>query len=194
MRYFVDTEFIDDGETIDLISIGIVSEDGREYYAQSCEFDHRSASPWVRENVLTHLQVCSWAEPAKWGIGGMYRADRMYHKRHGGQCVDQQRGLVHNCPWRARRQMKHDLEDFFNSDSKFELWGWGAGYDWVAFCQLFGTMMELPQGWPHYIRDIQYLLDERCIDDSDLPAQEGAAHNALADAKYIKQLWEFLNK
>ena len=33
MRYFYDTEFLEDGETIDLISIGIVAEDGREYYA-----------------------------------------------------------------------------------------------------------------------------------------------------------------
>lgn len=30
MRYFLDCEFIEDGRTIDLISIGIVAEDGRE--------------------------------------------------------------------------------------------------------------------------------------------------------------------
>jgi hypothetical protein len=30
MRYWLDTEFIEDGKTIDLISIGIVAEDGRE--------------------------------------------------------------------------------------------------------------------------------------------------------------------
>ncbi len=30
MRYFLDTEFYEDGKTIDLISIGIVAEDGRE--------------------------------------------------------------------------------------------------------------------------------------------------------------------
>lgn len=74
-------------------------------------------------------------------------------------------------------------EDFFRIDSKGR-----------SFCQIFGTMMDIPLGWPHYIRDLQYLLDEQGIDDSDLPAQEGAAHNALEDAKYIKQLWEFLNK
>lgn len=31
MRYFYDTEFIEDGHTIELISIGVVAEDGREY-------------------------------------------------------------------------------------------------------------------------------------------------------------------
>lgn len=33
MRYFFDTEFYEDGKTIDLVSIGIVAEDGRELYA-----------------------------------------------------------------------------------------------------------------------------------------------------------------
>ncbi|MBC3185205.1 polyadenylate-specific 3'-exoribonuclease AS [Corynebacterium sp. zg-331] len=55
MRYFYDTEFVEDGRTIELISIGIVAEDGREYYAVSTDFDARRANPWVRENVLSKL-------------------------------------------------------------------------------------------------------------------------------------------
>ena len=55
MKYFYDTEFIEDGSTIELVSIGIVAEDGREYYAVSTEFDPRDASPWVRDNVLDKL-------------------------------------------------------------------------------------------------------------------------------------------
>lgn len=55
MRYFYDTEFIDDGYTIELISIGVVAEDGREYYAVSTEFDAGRAGPWVRTHVLPKL-------------------------------------------------------------------------------------------------------------------------------------------
>ncbi|WP_327114486.1 polyadenylate-specific 3'-exoribonuclease AS [Nocardia sp. NBC_01730] len=55
MRYFYDCEFIEDGRTIDLISIGFVSEDGREYYAVSTEFDPGRAGPWVRKYVLPQL-------------------------------------------------------------------------------------------------------------------------------------------
>lgn len=55
MRYFYDTEFIEDGETIELISIGIVAEDGREYYAVSTDFNSAHAGPWVRDNVLNLL-------------------------------------------------------------------------------------------------------------------------------------------
>ncbi|WJY68417.1 polyadenylate-specific 3'-exoribonuclease AS [Corynebacterium auris] len=55
MRYFYDTEFIEDGHTIELVSIGIVAEDGREYYAVSTDFDATRANQWVRKNVLDKL-------------------------------------------------------------------------------------------------------------------------------------------
>ncbi len=55
MRYFYDTEFIDDGYNIELISIGVVAEDGREYYAISTEFNPDRAGSWVRANVLPKL-------------------------------------------------------------------------------------------------------------------------------------------
>ena len=47
-RFFYDTEFIEDGTTIDLVSIGVVDETGREFYAVSSQFDERKAIPWVR--------------------------------------------------------------------------------------------------------------------------------------------------
>jgi hypothetical protein len=55
MRYFYDTEFIEDGRTIDLISIGVAAEDGREYYAVSSEFNPERAGSWVRSHVLPKL-------------------------------------------------------------------------------------------------------------------------------------------
>ena len=54
-RYFYDCEFIEDGRIIDLVSIGVVDENGREFYAISTEFDDRAAVPWVRRNVLDRL-------------------------------------------------------------------------------------------------------------------------------------------
>jgi len=54
-RYFFDCEFIEDGSTIELVSIGMVAEDGREYYAISTEFNPDRAGTWVRRNVLDKL-------------------------------------------------------------------------------------------------------------------------------------------
>lgn len=55
MKIWFDTEFIEDGRTIDLISIGAIREDGECYYAESLDCDLSRASSWVKENVLVHL-------------------------------------------------------------------------------------------------------------------------------------------
>ncbi|HVE73491.1 MAG TPA: polyadenylate-specific 3'-exoribonuclease AS [Mycobacteriales bacterium] len=55
MRYWYDLEFLENGVTIDLVSVGVVAEDGREYYAVSTDVDLAAASPWVRDNVVNQL-------------------------------------------------------------------------------------------------------------------------------------------
>ena len=56
MKYYLDTEFIEYPCTIDLISIGIVSEDNRRLYLISNEFDESKASDWVKTNVIAKLE------------------------------------------------------------------------------------------------------------------------------------------
>lgn len=74
---------------------------------------------------------------------------------------------------------------------KPEFWAYYAAYDWVLLCQYFGRMMELPKGWPMFCRDVKQL----CMDKGNpkLPKQE-VEHNALADAIWTKQSWDFLQK
>ncbi|WP_253861826.1 polyadenylate-specific 3'-exoribonuclease AS [Prauserella halophila] len=72
MRFFYDTEFIEDGVTIDLVSIGVVDESGRSFYAVSTEFDPAKAGKWVREHVLDKLP--SPADRA-WGSRDRIRDD-----------------------------------------------------------------------------------------------------------------------
>jgi len=55
-NFFMDTEFIDTGKVIQLVSIGIVSSNGAEYYAESSEFDPLLADDWVKTNVLDKLE------------------------------------------------------------------------------------------------------------------------------------------
>ena len=72
MRYFYDCEFMEDGTTIELVSIGVVAEDGREFYAVSTEFDPSRAIDWVRKHVLDKLP--SPSDPA-WRSRAQIRAD-----------------------------------------------------------------------------------------------------------------------
>lgn len=63
MRFWFDTEFIEDGKTIELLSIGIVAEDGREYYAEPKETDRSRACDWVKANVIPRLSTGVFLRP-----------------------------------------------------------------------------------------------------------------------------------
>ena len=56
LRLWFDTEFHDDGQRVELISLGIVTSDGREYYAENAGYDRNRAHPWLRANVLPLLR------------------------------------------------------------------------------------------------------------------------------------------
>ena len=78
MKFFLDTEFSERGPKfpIELISIGIVAEDGREFYAHSVDYDVANCNAWVKENVLPYvaseppMSLWSIAESVKLFVGG----------------------------------------------------------------------------------------------------------------------------
>ena len=55
MKYFFDTEFIEDGPVVHLVSLGVVSESGREFYLESSEAPLERANAFVVEHVLPQL-------------------------------------------------------------------------------------------------------------------------------------------
>lgn len=167
MKYFLDTEFIEYPCTIDLVSVGIVCEDGREFYAESTEFDDSVASQWVLDNVIAKL----WSKDPS---GGKFEE----WEKNGGFGG-----------WHDRVRIKDDILEFVGGDIP-EFWGYYADYDWVVFCWLFGSMMHLPEGWPMYCRDIKQLA--KSLGNPDLPKQEQGEHLALHDARWNKKAYEFL--
>ena len=172
MKYWYDLEFIDDGRTIDIISLGMVAEDGRELYAQNRDCRFRRASAWVRANVLPHL--------SHFEIKRLRPCDG-YYDGPGAWNV-----------WRSREQMAEDVRRFCDPEQhgKPELWGYYAAYDHVALCQLFGPMMNLPKGWPMWTHDIKQLCET--LSDPRLPEQDKGEHNALLDARWNKHVYEWL--
>ena len=85
MRFFFDTEFIEDGLTIDLVSIGVVDERGREFYAVSTEFDPTRAGAWVRSNVLPKLPSVG---NSAWRSRSRIRADLLAFLTEPGNDVE----------------------------------------------------------------------------------------------------------
>src|SRR6476620_3113232 len=124
-RYFYDCEFIEDGRVIDLVSIGVVDENGREYYAISTEFDDRPAVPWVRRNVLDRLP--SPGDPA-WRSRARIRDE-------------------------LAEFLLAPLRD--DREAEIELWAWYAAYDHVVLAQLWGAMPDLPRDVPRLTREVR---------------------------------------
>ncbi len=92
--------------------------------------------------------------------------------------------------------------------TKPEFYAYYADYDWVVFCWLFGRMIDLPKGFPMYCNDLKQELDKqypnktyqvidetltRNIKDHPKYPKQSNEHNALADAKWNKELYNFLN-
>lgn len=158
MKFWFDTEFIEDGKTIELISIGMVREDELTYYAEVQECDHSRASDWVKENVLPHLK--------------------------GGDQV------------KTKNQIRRDIIGFIGGHTP-EFWAYYADYDWVALCQLYGTMMDLPKGWPMYCRDLKQWADSlgnpKFPDLMEQLEIDKVPHNSISDAIECKMRWQWLN-
>lgn len=187
MLYFIDEEFIEDGKTIDLVSIGIIAEDGRELYLQSVAFDPDKASQWVQDHVFSSLVVCPHLSGNTRG-----RDAHVY-----GQCTFEEpdkgiAGAYTDCPWRTREQIKREILAFMDIEKygKPVLIGYYSAYDHVAFCQIFGTMMDLPRGFPMYTKDIKQMCNS--LGNPKLPEQGEGEHNALSDAKHNRVMYEFL--
>lgn len=202
MKYFIDTEFHEYQkktvfgkpiDTIELISIGIVSEDfpvytekecvnigcykQREYYAVCKEFDLKAAwnNEWLRKNVLVQI----YYDLLK--IGGIYGDERNYWsftKNHLNRLLK----------WygKTKKQIAEEILKFTNGfsveklnikpevgvnperwvidNTPIEFYGYYADYDWVVFCWLFGRMIDLPTGFPMYCIDLKQILDEKALE------------------------------
>lgn len=167
-RIFYDTEFIEDGHTIGLISIGMVTEAGAEYYAIVEDGDalERAVNrPWLRENVISALPVTVFQAPAgpQWGY--------LWDEGHPD--------LGHV---KLREQVADEVRQFILSHPDPQLWAWYSAYDHVVLCQLFGAMVDLPDGIPMFTND----LKQECmrLGDPRLVEQASGKHNALADARH----------
>jgi len=159
-RWFFDTEFIDTGSVIDLISIAIVSEDGQRSYSACLADDWEGKAPsWQIKHVLPHLPPPELRKPSHEVAGDILRFI----------------AVEGNPP---------------------EFWAYHASYDWVALCQLVtlgGRMIDLPKDWPRFVCDLKMFMHFLGVGKDSLPVcPEGAEHDALADARWARDSYLYL--
>lgn len=246
-KYFIDTEFLEGtqdkrflgikyGETkptIDLISIGIVSDDDRPYYYEvSKDFNlkeawnrydlkinkHYPLGPeyekeyWIRDNVLKPIfrrwyGVHNNIDPTVFDHLFTYKEFKRLLEKHG----------------KTNKEIAVEIKEFtkvidrdkfdnsFVTGVKPEFYAYYGAYDWVVFCWIFGKMIDLPDGFPMYVKDLKQEMDRIVTkswkdvemstwghtgieDIKKLPGypQQNNEHDAIQDAMWNKKLYEFL--
>lgn len=171
MRVYYDFEFLEDGRTLDPISLGMLRADGEEYYAVNADVDWESVlnHPWLPGNVVPHLPV----------LDGIH-LDRKHPDVKPRSQIAQE---VHDFLLDAITVECGDIVD------EIELWSWYASYDFVALAQLFGPLMDRPFFMPMYTNDIRQEFQRFGNPRHNVPNGD---HNALADAHYHKKLHDFI--
>ncbi len=204
MNYYYDCEFLEGTQdrmimgmrigktkpTIDLISIGIVSEDEREYYAISKDFNLKEAWNrydiaeqtmfekqhglsrkiyWIRENVLKPIFY-------KWKnkdinfheIDFTYKEFKKLLKKYGKSNKQIAEEICQFIDARWIEEGNYSKGFIYPGDTStkevkttnVQFYGYYSDYDHVALCWLFGKMIDLPKGFPMYTIDLQQMKDD----------------------------------
>jgi hypothetical protein len=180
MKIWYDTEFLERGRgyPTNLISIGMVREDGAELYCINGEFDLDllTQHPWLMDNVVPYLPI------EKVPDARFVRSYRLEWDEEHGDYDDH----VWTVDGIARR-----VKDFVLVDDDPQLWAWYGAYDHVCLAQLFGTMSQMPREIPFYTNDIRQ--EQVRLGEPILPAQTSTKHHAMADARWNRKAWDYLD-
>jgi hypothetical protein len=169
---FLDAEFYEDGKTIEMISLALVGEEDTPrrasyLYIENDEFDWEAvpADHWIQKNVQPMLGT--------------------YGRVHPKKIPFKDPGVT---TW---GDVIQDFVKWFPQPWVF--WGYYAAYDWVLLAQQFGPMVKLPKDFPMFCMDLKQWAVQ--LGDPTLPEQEaGMEHHALADARWNKTVYEYLDK
>lgn len=174
MNLYFDTEFTGLHKNTTLISIGIISEDGKTFYAELNDYDKSQVDEWIQSNVIDNLYL----KPVDIGKIDM---------------IDEEYNVVGN-----KEYIKQVLSYWLTQFNDIEMWSDCLAYDWVLFNDLFGHAFNIPDNVCYIPFDICTLFKIKGI-DPDINREEfidnpikGKKHNSLYDAKVIRACYEKL--
>ena len=191
-KIFFDTEFTGLHQNTTLISIGLISDCGKTFYAELNDYDKSQVDEWLQNNVIDKLIM---SEPPI-GEDEYYKAARANDNPIGNDLYNsysvQLRGNMET--------IKNELERWLNQFDQVEIWSDCLAYDWVLFNQIFGHAFNIPKNVYYIPFDICTLFKMNGIDPDINREKFGCGehysempkHNALWDARVIKMCYEKL--
>jgi hypothetical protein len=165
-----------------LISIGVVDENGRSFYAELMDYDENQLDSWLIDNVITKLLFNT--------------TDESFISINQG--VTYCKGTI--------KEIAEYLDgwlSYYNQDT-IEIWSDCLAYDWVLFVDLYGDAFDIPDNILYIPFDICTLMKaydvdpdinrEEFIKSEGLNFNNENKHNALHDAMIIKACHDKLIK
>lgn len=179
MKVFFDTEFTGLHKDTTLISIGLVDEDGRKFYAGLTDYDKSQVDNWLQENVIDNLMFNELEDGV---IEDMPNIDFI---------VNDLLYIKGNSTF-----VRHQLNLWLSKYDSVEVWSDCLAYDWVLFNHIFGHAFNIPSNVYYIPFDICTLFKLKGVDPDinreEFAGIEGNKHNALHDAVVIKACYEKL--
>lgn len=206
MKLFFDTEFTGLRKDTTLISIGIISEDGRKFYAEFVDYDHSQVNPWIEQNVIKHLR---FSVPAL-GEDYYFVASRADFNLPGNDLFSAWNLEMNGTKKVIRAELNHWLSQFDSIQFVSDV----CHYDFVLLIDLITngrTAIDLPLNISAACHDINQdiaqhfgVTDAEAFDMSreqimnDLCGSEaivtGDKHNSLYDAEVIRAIYKEIGK
>ena len=172
-KIFFDTEFSGLHQKTSLISIGLISECGRTFYAEFTDYDKSQIDEWIQQNVIDNLYLTPQENNAnlkQWTLLG------------------------------DKKVIKEALTMWLSQFDSVEIWSDCLSYDWVLFNDIFGHAFNIPKNVYYIPFDICTLFYAKGI-DADIfresfseMTENSKKHNALWDAKVIRECFIKLEK
>lgn len=174
-KIFFDTEFTGLHQFTTLISIGLISECRKTFYAEFTDYDQSQINDWIKTNVIANLTLKNY---------DIYKDYEPYSKNV------KIKGNI--------SQIKQALEHWLHQFDQIEMWSDCLSYDWVLFNQIWGPASDIPKNIYYIPFDICTSFKDKGI-DPDISREKFAKitdstqkHNALWDAIIIKKCYEKL--
>ena len=178
MNVYFDTEFTGLHKGTTLISIGLIASNGKKFYAEIVDYDSSQVNDWIKENVINNL----------WAVSKTIDECSKFEYYHLG----------------TKEQIAQKLKEWFLEFDSIQLISDVAHFDMVLLIDLFGGAFDLPKNVNPSCHDINqdiakflgvtereaFDVSRECFLGICLSSEK---HNALYDAKIIKEIYEFIN-
>jgi len=172
MKLFFDTEFTGLRQNTSLISLGIVDDDDRMFYAVFNDYKKDQVDEWIQENVINNLDI-------------------------DYNTISRDVNIVHGDTKKITEALENWL-DYYGEADYIKIWSDCLAYDWVLFNELFGGALKIPPNIYYISFDIATLMEIKGV-DPDINREQFTGmennsnkHNALFDAIVIKKCYEKL--